>query len=263
MKCEMDRKDYWNKEYALYWKEVTDEAEIKDGADSKVKKLSGRDYKSPDVQVITSFFDRITYKPEDKLLDYGCGLGRFYPYFSDKCEYYGIDISQAMIDECVRKFPEKREMFVVAEGERLPFPDAFFDQVICNGVFDACYQERALTEMLRVCKNGGVLLISGKNHNYYSDDEEAYIAEVNARKKGHPNYFTDAHYMLEQVRNCCNVIHERYALRRGDFGKNKFVDRIPERFYEWEVILKKENCNKASFHKFSDRYSKTWKMKNT
>lgn len=258
----MDRKDYWNKEYALYFKKIIDEAESKDGTQSKVEKLSGHDFKSPGIKTITSFLDQIIYKPEDKLLDYGCGLGRFYPYFSDKCDYYGIDISQAMIDECIKTFPEKREKFIVAEGEDLPFEDAFFNQVICYGVFDACFQEPALAEMLRVCKKGGVLVISGKNDNYYPDDEEAYIAEINARKKGHPNYFTNVPSMLGQVCNYCEIIHERYALRRGDSGKNIFTDSMPGCFYEWMVILKKKVDNEVSFVKFSDEYSKTWKMKN-
>ena len=45
--------------------------------------------------------------------------------------------------------------------------------------------------MIRVTELGGRILITGKNDKYYADDEQAYIAEEAARKKGHPNYFTD------------------------------------------------------------------------
>lgn len=34
-------------------------------------------------------------------------------------------------------------------------------------------------------------MLTGKNINYCDDDIEAYVAEVNARKKKHPNSFTD------------------------------------------------------------------------
>lgn len=259
----MDRKEYWNKKYAEYWKAVTDEAEIIGSKDSSISKLSGHDFKAPNIKVITDFFDRIVYRKKDKLLDYGCGLGRFYPYFSEKCDYYGIDISQAMIDECKKKYPSSKDFFIVAEGESLPFEDNYFDKVICNGVFDACYQEQALSEMLRVCKKEGVILVSGKNDLYFSDDEEAYVAEVNARKKSHPNYFTDVPNMLNQLASCCVVIDERYALRRGDFAADKFEKTIPKIFYEWEVIIQKK-CNlKGNFIKFSDMYSKTWKERNS
>ena len=116
--------------------------------------------------------------------------------------------------------------------------------------------------MIRVCKVGGSILISGKNDRYYSDDEEAYIAEENARKKGHPNYFTDVKEMLSQLMDTCEVVAERYALRRGDFGKNRFVFSRPEVFYEWEVIAKKKKELSISFRQFSDLYSTTWKEKN-
>ncbi len=258
----MDRKDYWDKKYAEYWKSVTEEAELGGTADSSIKKLSGHDYKTPNTEVFTSFFDRLQYSDKDKLLDYGCGLGRFYPYFSSKCIYYGIDISKAMIEECIKKFPADAGRFIVAEGENLPFEDSFFSRIICNGVFDACYQEQALKEMLRVCEVGGCILISGKNAEYFQDDEEAYVAEVNAAKKGHPNYFTDLHEMLSQISKCCDVIDERYALRRGDFGKGLFVYELPNVFYEWQIIIKKQQNIIFDFAKFSDSHSKVWKRKN-
>lgn len=259
----MDRKEYWNKEYAEYWRKVTEEAEDKSGGqDSKIKKLSGHDYKSPDVKVFTEFFDKLKYEKQDVLLDYGCGLGRFFPYFSGKCNYYGIDISQAMIDECMARFPDNKSHFIVAEGEKLPFSDGYFDKIICNGVFDACFQEQALKEMIRVCKIGGCILISGKNNDYFTDDEEALVAEENARKKGHPNYFTDLRKMLKQLRGYANVIEQRYALRRGDFGKSLFEKDIPNLFYEWELIIQKNNDFDLEFESFSDAFSDTWKKKN-
>ena len=253
-----ERIEYWNKDYAEYWKKVTEEAEEIGGADSKIKKLSGHDYKSPAIKVMTDFFDLLSFSAQDRLLDYGCGLGRFYPYFSDKCEYYGIDISSAMIDECLIKWPDKADRFIVSEGENLPFESLFFDKVICNGVFDACYQEQALEEMIRVCKIGGDILISGKNINYILDDNEAYIAEENARIKGHPNYFTNVENMISQLEGYCEISEERYALRRGDFGKGKFVYNRPNIFYEWELILHKQAEHNFSFEKFSSDYSETW-----
>ena len=132
--------------------------------------------------------------------------------------------------------------------------------IICNGVFDACYQEDALSEMLRVIKVGGYLMFSGKNNMYFLDDEEAFIAEVNARKKGHPNYFTDVHNMLDQLKPFVEVVRERYALRRGDYAKGLFESVIPDTFYEWALIVKKTvtKDTRIEFNKFSDLYSLTY-----
>ena len=66
----MNRRDYWNRDYADYWKKVTDEAEAGEGRDSRVEKLSGHDFKAPGIKESTSFFDKIKYDKTDKILDY-------------------------------------------------------------------------------------------------------------------------------------------------------------------------------------------------
>ena len=236
----MDRKQYWNEEYTKYWKAVTDDANL-EGKYTDIKKGKDGDYKAPGEKVLTDLFDIMEYEQKQKLLDYGCGVGRFYPYFSARGHYYGIDISRAMIEECQKKYPQAQERFVVAEGEKLPFQMAFFDKIICCGVFDACYQELALTEMLRVCRIGGEILITGKNINYFDADEQALIAEEAARKKQHPNYFTDIQKMLNQLQGSVEVVETRYFLYRGDFAQEKYVVNMPEKFYEWAVILKKKD----------------------
>ena len=259
----MDRKEYWNKDYVEYWKKTTADAEDKSSERSTVKKISGKDFKAPDIEVITSFLSQIPFMKDFMILDYGCGYGRLYDWLSDKGIYYGIDISQAMIDECIKNHPENKDRFIVAEGESLPFEDGKFDVVVCNGVFDACYQESALSEMLRVTKGGHYIMFSGKNDLYYDDDEEAYIAEVNARKKGHPNYFTDVRCMLNQLSGVSKVVSERYALRRGDYSKNLFEHTISDTFYEWILIIQKNDVIEVNtkFEKFSDLYSKTYRAK--
>ena len=103
-----------------------------------------------------------------------------------------------------------------------------------------------------------MLVISGKNDHYFLDDDEAYIAEINARKKGHPNYFTDVHNMLKQLKPLCQIIEQSYGLRRGDFLQGKFHSDIPKRFYEWKLIVKKVKNFDGSFAKFSDAYSRTF-----
>lgn len=255
----MDRKEYWEK-YVDYWKATTAEAN-EGGRISGVKKETAGDYKTPGEKVVIDFFSTMQYEKTEKLLDYGCGYGRFYPFFSGIADYYGIDISQAMIDECTNRYPEAATKFIVAEGEKLPFEDNFFHKVISYGVFDACYQERAIFEMLRVTKVGGVILVTGKNTNYYEEDDQAFIAEEAARKKGHPNWFTDAKNMLHQLSPYIEIKQERYYAYRGDFSQAKYVISMPDKFYEWAFVLEKKNHLTQKLEKFSDIYSDTWKSK--
>lgn len=253
----MDRKEYWEG-YVDYFKALTVEAD-EGGLISNIKKETEGDYKTPGEKVIIEFLSSLQYKKTEKLLDYGCGYGRFYPFLSQAADYYGIDISQAMIDECINRYPKEAARFIVAEGEALPFDDSFFDKVICYGVFDACYQENAIFEMLRVTKLGGTVLVTGKNINYHVEDEQALIAEEAARKKGHPNYFTDVKNMLQQLSLYIEVIQERYFDYRGDFSQAKFVTSMPNEFYEWALILKKKKNLTHKLEKFSDIYSNTWR----
>ncbi len=256
----MDRKEYWNQEYTKYWKAATTEANS-EGAVSHIKKTTEGDYKTPGEEVMIRFFETLQYEKTDRLLDYGCGFGRFYPFFGTRTDYYGIDISQSMIDECVRRFPESAGKFTVAEGEELPFADNYFDKIICFGVFDACYQESALSQMLRVCRTGGTILITGKNTRYHANDEQAHIAEEAARGKGHPNYFTDLSNMEEQLKPYVTFKQRRYYAYRGDFANDCYTDVMPERFYEWALVLEKKRHASAAFEPFADAYSDTWRAK--
>ena len=60
-------------------------------------------------------------------------------------------------------------------------------------------QEKALREQNRILKNGGALLITGKNKDYEADDEKAFTAETNAASKGFPNHFTDVYGLMRDI----------------------------------------------------------------
>jgi len=260
----MDRKAYWNDNYVKYWKKITSEANDKSSSQTYVKKLHEGDFKTAGEDAVFHTLSMLKYNAGEEVLDYGCGFGRLVPFFLEKkiC-YNGIDISEAMIAECKNQYKEIAKKFIVAEGESLPFKDNSFDKIVCYGVFDACYQEKALVEMFRVLKINGEILLTGKNTNYYEDDEQAYIAEEAARSKGHPNYFTDVKKMMDtiQLNGEGELGKQRFFLRRGDTGKELFVEEIPEKFYEWQIVITKKTEMKE-FRKFSDVYSKTWKAKN-
>jgi SAM-dependent methyltransferase len=38
------------------------------------------------------------------LMDYGCGIGRFYPYLKERFEYFGVDLAPSMIESAQKKF---------------------------------------------------------------------------------------------------------------------------------------------------------------
>jgi arsenite methyltransferase len=76
----------------------------------------------------------------------------------------GLDVTPAMVERArghLAQLGLANVTFQVEEAEALPFPDATFDAVISNGVFNLTLdKEKALQETHRVVKPGGRLLIA-------------------------------------------------------------------------------------------------------
>jgi len=76
----------------------------------------------------------------------------------------GIDATAAMIERARAhraRLGLANVTFQVGEAEALPFPDATFDAVISNGVFNLTLnKEKALKETHRVMKPGGRLMLA-------------------------------------------------------------------------------------------------------
>ncbi len=182
----MNSKEYWNNNYLSYWKDKVDEANKDNGI-----YINSGDVKTSGDNILKLLIDELNIEDGSSVLDLGCEFCRAYPLLNEQSKYYGCDISEEMIHEAKNNFPELIDKLTVSEVETLPYGDNYFDVCLCFGVFDALYQEEALMEMLRVLKINGKILLTGKNTSYKLDNDKAYIAEIRAREKMHPNYFTD------------------------------------------------------------------------
>lgn len=108
-----------------------------------------------------------------RLLDLGCGNGRAFSLcasFLKELNYYGVDISQNLIDIARRltdKMPhdiKQTSEFFVSNLLSLLFKDKFFDSVISIAVLHHIPSEKlrvdALKEARRVTKKGGVIMLT-------------------------------------------------------------------------------------------------------
>ena len=107
-----------------------------------------------------------------KVLDIGCGTGIATIKLNDILEedgtFYGIDISQGMIDQADKKAePYDNLFFKVGDAENIDYPDETFDLVISNMVIQYLPdQNKGLSEMYRVLKHGGKLAFSYEGEHY-------------------------------------------------------------------------------------------------
>lgn len=104
--------------------------------------------------------DAVRAEAGRRVLDACCGPG----YLAGKamergCAASGIDLSEAMVDLAGRLYPAGA--FRSGDVERLPYPDAAFDAIVCNiGIHHVADPVRALTEFRRVLAPGGRIALT-------------------------------------------------------------------------------------------------------
>lgn len=102
-------------------------------------------------------------KPPGRVADLGCASGAFTALLREEgFEAVGADLSPEMIALAKRLNPGIE--FVTADVERLPWPDAAFDGVLCSGLLHHFPDPGAcLKEAHRVLKPGGRLMAFDPN----------------------------------------------------------------------------------------------------
>jgi len=101
------------------------------------------------------------------VLEVGVGTGLALPRYAPEVEVTGIDYSDEMLEKARDKVRELGLSQVKAlrqmDARELDFPDGSFDIVVAMHIMSVVPEpEKVLSEMARVCKPGGIVLIT--NH---------------------------------------------------------------------------------------------------
>ncbi|NJE49565.1 methyltransferase domain-containing protein [Thermococcus sp. 9N3] len=98
-----------------------------------------------------------------RLLDAGCGSGRFAMYFRELgAEVHGIDISPRLVSLAKRRVQDGT--FTLGSVTNIPYPENYFDIIISIEVLQHVPNIKlALKEFHRVLKPGGVIVIIDRN----------------------------------------------------------------------------------------------------
>ncbi len=99
----------------------------------------------------------------EKVLDLGCGTGRYFELIKEKgADYFGVDNSQKMIKVAKERYPQAK--FQVADALNLPLPNNYFNKVFGIAVLHHIPSEefrlKFLKEAKRVLKQDGLLILT-------------------------------------------------------------------------------------------------------
>jgi 2-polyprenyl-3-methyl-5-hydroxy-6-metoxy-1,4-benzoquinol methylase len=188
---------------------------------SDYKKLldaHNREYLSTYVDVVNKYA-----KPKSKILDLGSGSGLSSAMLSEYGhQVIGTDISSFFLSDSTH-LQNERLKYLVCDVLELPFDDEAFDVVCSNELIEHVTDaEKAILEMIRMLKNGGLLAIEGPNlcspfwamldfFNILRGEKSGYMwseTAIQALVRGFGNFFI--------------------SLRKWVSPKPKFIYRTPE-----------------------------------
>ena len=119
-------------------------------------------------------------EPDDTVLECACGTGLLSAVIAEKCrQLTATDFSEKMLKKAEKNCRAFRNItYDQADITALPYPDSSFDKVVAGNVIHLLDNPlMALSELNRVCKDGGMLIIP----TYMNKDD-----------KGKTNGFSDA-----------------------------------------------------------------------
>jgi len=157
------------------------ENKIKDFFNKRIKKFGYEKFiaeiaeENISGQMILNFLKENIKNKKKKILDAGCGEGRFSKYFIEN----GYNITSMDFSEEYLKVAKKnigKGKFILGSVTNLPFKDNSFNYIFSVDVFQHVPDlEKAIKECHRVLKKDGVLIIIDKN--MYGFNERSLIPQ--------------------------------------------------------------------------------------
>lgn len=114
--------------------------------------------------------EELDLKDKEKILEVGCGNG----YYLNLLNKLGFNLTLTGIDNDVLALQDARKIirdnkvkFKLVDANKLPFGNNFFDKVVISEVIEHVEdQQKVLSEIYRVLKPGGIMVLTTCNIDY-------------------------------------------------------------------------------------------------
>ena len=115
-------------------------------------------------------FENLELSGKEKVLEVGCGRGFYVKTLKEVwpgLQVTGVDLNPKYLEQAKEFKGDLRVELRVADATDLPFADDTFDRIIASEVLEHIpNDEKAISEIFRVLKPGGIVMITVPNKNY-------------------------------------------------------------------------------------------------
>lgn len=135
----------------------------------------GEEMREEHLDIAQKMIAQMSFAPDDKILDVGCGAGWLAGLLVDKVprgQFVGMDVADEMVGRARKAYAERiNVMFIVASVDDIPWDDNFFNKAI--SVESAYYWPdlaQGVREIFRVLQSGGMvwILVNLYKENVYA-----------------------------------------------------------------------------------------------
>lgn len=121
-----------------------------------------------------------TIEPEEVVLDFGCGTGRFTAWLAARGQQViGLDLVFEMVQAASRRHALPNTGWVVGSGDNLPWDSETFDKVLATFVLQHILEDAVLSKVLaefhRVLKPKGQIVLMDQLRTANEQRVESYI----------------------------------------------------------------------------------------
>jgi len=142
-----------------------------------------------------------------KVCEVGCGEGSILKWLSDSDfaeQLYGIDISESGIEKTYEKRIKNVIELKVFDGYNIPYPDHFFDLVVCSHVLEHVEHPRLLLREIKRVSRYQVFEVP-VDFSFYVDKKAAHFLNY-----GHINIYTPGLFRFLLLSESFSLLKEKH-----------------------------------------------------
>lgn len=203
----------------------------------------GIDKKYPNLDMVRLIQWHFGSNLNENILEYGFGTGSNSLHIIESgYNYYGIDICEGALNltasKIKDKFPNlKYDLKLLKESDdKLPYPDNFFDNIICLSVLSLLGTEKNIRELLvefkRILKKGGKIIIDINDHDSEFSKGNKMIEENVFLTPSNNDLMPFKSFCLKDEKSFNQLISSYFEINDSGYSCHKLFGR---RINEWII----------------------------